>query len=78
MMWKMYKSGKYQMQVDLSPKSCTVSRDCGMQFRLGGCCATTELTSGADKISDELRGFFEDTPEGTGYCTLGSGVDAVM
>jgi hypothetical protein len=73
-MWKMYKSGEFSMITDLSPKRCTSSRDCGMQYRMGGCCGKVSIVKGAEKVSADLKEMLNGNDS---YCMLGSGVESM-
>lgn len=65
------------MVVDLAPKTCRTSRDCGMQYRLGGCCSRSRVVGGQENMNAEAKQYFEMQSGELGLCAMGSGVEAV-
>jgi hypothetical protein len=65
----------FPMMVNLDPKGCTRSHECGLPYRQGGCCFRVKLTEGETK--DYQNDIIKMQGENGGLCYIGSGVEVI-
>lgn len=54
---------------------CVHSKQCPMEYRMGGCCGRFDVPEGFDKLTEQEKKNFEMQGEG-GVCMFGSSVEA--
>jgi len=66
----------YDFKVNLVPQGCQKSHECGMPYRVGGCCFRVEVKGEEDK-KEYQNEILKMQGETGGLCYLGSGVEVI-